>query len=79
MPGGRPPGRTGSTRPQSQGEQPLYTAREVARRYRVDDTTVRRWVKDGALQAVKLPHKGQRSPLRFTADHIKSFDPAFEG
>lgn len=42
----------------------LLTVREVARRLRVDDTTVRRWIKSGALEAITLPHKGKRSAYR---------------
>ncbi|HJT54920.1 MAG TPA: helix-turn-helix domain-containing protein, partial [Ktedonobacteraceae bacterium] len=42
----------------------LLTVREVARRLRVDDTTVRRWIKNGALEAVTLPHSGKRSAYR---------------
>lgn len=42
----------------------LLTVREVAHRLRVDDTTVRRWIKSGALQAVTLPHKGKRQAYR---------------
>lgn len=42
----------------------LLTVREVARRLRVDDTTVRRWIKTGALIAVTLPHKGKRQAYR---------------
>lgn len=42
----------------------LLTVREVARRLRVDDTTVRRWIKNGALEAITLPHKGKRSAYR---------------
>jgi excisionase family DNA binding protein len=42
----------------------LLTVREVALRLRVDDTTVRRWVKNGALQAVTLPHAGNRQSYR---------------
>jgi excisionase family DNA binding protein len=42
----------------------LLTVREVARRLRVDDTTVRRWIKSGALEAVTLPHKGYRQVYR---------------
>jgi excisionase family DNA binding protein len=42
----------------------LLTVREVARRLRVDDTTVRRWIKTGALVAVTLPHKGRRQAYR---------------
>ena len=37
----------------------LLTIREVAQALRVDDTTVRRWVKQGLLEAVTLPHKGK--------------------
>jgi excisionase family DNA binding protein len=42
----------------------LLTVSEVARILRVDDTTVRRWVKQGALQAVVLPHVNARQAYR---------------
>lgn len=42
----------------------LLTVREVAKQLRVDDTTVRRWIKTGALVAVTLPHKGKRQAYR---------------
>ena len=42
----------------------LLTVREVARRLRVDDTTVRRWIKSGSLEAVTLPHKAKRQAYR---------------
>lgn len=42
----------------------LLTVHEVARRLRVDDTTVRRWIKSGALHAITLPHKGRRQAYR---------------
>lgn len=42
----------------------LLTVHEVAKRLRVDDTTVRRWIKSGALGAITLPHKGRRSAYR---------------
>ncbi len=42
----------------------LLTVREVARRLRVDDTTVRRWIKSGALSAITLPHRGKRQAYR---------------
>jgi excisionase family DNA binding protein len=42
----------------------LLTVSEVARILRVDDTTVRRWVKQGALDAVTLPHQGRRRTYR---------------
>ena len=42
----------------------LLTVSEVAAILRVDDTTVRRWVKQGALEAVVLPHLNQRQAYR---------------
>ena len=42
----------------------LLTVSEVARILRVDDTTVRRWVKQGALEAVVLPHVNARQAYR---------------
>ncbi len=42
----------------------LLTVREVARQLRVDDTTVRRWIKTGALDAITLPHRGSRQAYR---------------
>ncbi len=42
----------------------LLTVREVGRILRVDDTTVRRWIKAKTLDAIMLPHKGKRTPYR---------------
>ena len=42
----------------------LLTVSEVAKRLRVDETTVRRWVTTGALEAIRLPHKGKRKVYR---------------
>jgi excisionase family DNA binding protein len=42
----------------------LLTVHEVARHLRVDDTTVRRWIKSGALDAITLPHRGKRQGYR---------------
>jgi len=42
----------------------LLTIREVARQLRVDDTTVRRWIKNGVLEAIVLPHGGARQAYR---------------
>ncbi len=47
-----------------QHNEELFTVSEVARRLRVDDTTVRRWIKSGALKAVVLPHPGKRRAYR---------------
>ena len=53
----------GTTMAEEQKED-LLTVREVARRLRVDDTTVRRWIKSGALEAITLPHRGKRQAYR---------------
>jgi len=45
-------------------KEELLTVREVARRLRVDDTTVRRWIKSGVLEAITLPHRGKRELYR---------------
>ena len=42
----------------------LLTVHEVAKALRVDDTTVRRWIKHGVLEAVVLPHAGPRQAYR---------------
>ena len=45
-------------------ESQLLTVEEVARRLRVDETTVRRWIKSGMLEAITLPHRGKRHAYR---------------
>ena len=45
-------------------ETDLLTVREVAKQLRVDDTTVRRWIKNGVLEAITLPHRGARQAHR---------------
>jgi excisionase family DNA binding protein len=48
----------------------LLTVSEVARILRVDDTTVRRWVKQGALPAVVLPHVNERQAYRIKRETL---------
>ncbi|GCE27939.1 hypothetical protein KDA_34230 [Dictyobacter alpinus] len=50
----------------------LLTVREVARRLRVDDTTVRRWIKSGALEAIALPHRAKRQAYRIKRSTLES-------
>jgi excisionase family DNA binding protein len=45
-------------------EGELLTVHEVAKQLRVDDTTVRRWIKNGVLEAITLPHRGARQAYR---------------
>ncbi len=42
----------------------LLTVSEVADVLRVDNTTVRRWIKQGALEAIILPHVRDRQAYR---------------
>jgi excisionase family DNA binding protein len=46
----------------------LLTVNEVANILRVDNTTVRRWVKQGALEAVILPHVNDRQSYRIKGE-----------
>jgi excisionase family DNA binding protein len=48
----------------------LLTVAEVARILRVDDTTVRRWVKLGVLEAVVLPHQHTRQAYRIKRETL---------
>jgi excisionase family DNA binding protein len=48
----------------------LLTVSEVAQILRVDDTTVRRWVKIGALEAVVLPHVSTRQAYRIKRETL---------
>ncbi|GCE45488.1 excisionase family DNA binding protein [Thermosporothrix hazakensis] len=49
----------------------LLTVSEVAEILRVDDTTVRRWVKQGALEAVVLPHVSSRQAYRIKRETLE--------
>ncbi len=42
----------------------LLRVKEVARSLRVDDTTVRRWIKTGVLEATVLPSAGNKKTYR---------------
>lgn len=59
----------------------LLTVSEVAKLLRVDDTTVRRWIHNGALEAIALPHRGHRTAYRIRCavlDALLSRQPARE-
>jgi excisionase family DNA binding protein len=49
---------------ESDNKSELLTVSEVAKILRVDDTTVRRWVKNGVMHAITLPHKNKRQAYR---------------
>ena len=54
----------------------LLTVSEVAEILRVDATTVRRWVKNGVLEAVSLPHAGLRQSYRIKRETLNKI-PGF--
>jgi excisionase family DNA binding protein len=62
----------------SQHEE-LKTVREIAQHYRVDDTTVRRWIKNGVLEAITLPNRGRRKAYRVKPSAIRTFDKDYQG
>ncbi len=55
--------------PQARGDahERLLTIDEVARTLGVDATTVRRWAKNGTLEAIELPHRGRWRAYRIKA------------
>jgi len=55
----------------------LLTVHEVARRLRVDDTTVRRWINNGILEAITLPHSGKRRGYRVKQFVIFAYQECF--
>jgi excisionase family DNA binding protein len=49
----------------------LLTVAEVAEILHVDETTVRRWVKQGVLEAVALPHAKKRVAYRVKRETVE--------
>jgi len=56
-------------------EERLWTVSEVAKKLRVDETTVRRWVTGGFLEAISLPHKGKRQTYRIRQSTLDKIIP----
>lgn len=50
----------------------LLTVSEVATTLRVDDTTVRRWIKAGILEAISLPSRGLRQSYRIKKETVEA-------
>lgn len=59
-------------RKQNQPNADLLTVSEVAQALRVDDTTVRRWIKQGVLEAVTLPHVNVRQAYRVKRETLQA-------
>ena len=49
----------------------LLTVNEISEVLRVNPTTVRRWIKSGALGAVSLPHANKRCAYRVKKETLK--------
>jgi len=56
----------------SQKQDELLTVGEVANILRVDNTTVCRWIRSGALEAVILPHPHKRCVYRIRQSVVQS-------
>lgn len=57
----------------------LLTLSEVSGILRVDATTVRRWIKQGALDAITLPHVNERQAYRVKRETIDKLLNATNG
>lgn len=60
------------------GHEELLTVQEVAARLRVNEATVRRWIKAGTLDAIKLPHRGKREIHRIKQSTLDGIVPPIE-
>jgi excisionase family DNA binding protein len=54
-------------------EQEYFTPREIAKRFRVDDSTVRRWIRTGALEAETI-RQGRRNRHRIKKATIATLE-----
>jgi excisionase family DNA binding protein len=54
-------------------EEDYFTPREIAKRFRVDDTTVRRWIRTGALEAETI-REGRRNRHRIKRATIETLE-----
>lgn len=50
----------------------LLTVKEVAAIFRLDTSTVRRWIRNGKIPAVELPHSGTRTVYRIKRHTVQT-------
>jgi excisionase family DNA binding protein len=50
----------------------LLTVVEVAQALRLDATTIRRYIKNGVLEAITLPHRGLRQAYRIKRSTLET-------
>jgi len=58
--------------PELAEQDELLTVAEVATRLRVNDTTVRRWIRSGAIASIALPHMNKRQAYRVRASTLET-------
>jgi excisionase family DNA binding protein len=51
-------------------KEDLLTVAETAKILRTHSSTVRKWIKEGTLRAIKLPHPGKRTTYRVARSTI---------
>ncbi len=51
----------------------LMTVPEAAEQLRVDDSTIRRWIKEGKITVVVLPHVNARQAYRIKRETLENF------
>ncbi len=52
----------------------FFTSSEVAKRYRIKESTVRRWIQNGQMPALDLSIGGRPGPYRISAEHLREFE-----
>ena len=58
-------------------EQEYFTPRDIAKRFRVDDSTVRRWIRTGALDAetIRLGKRNRHRIRKATIETLEASSP----
>jgi excisionase family DNA binding protein len=58
-------------------EQEYFTPHEIAKRFRVDDSTVRRWIRTGAIEAetIRLGKRTRHRISKATIETIEASSP----
>lgn len=66
------PSSSDETTPDLSGYPNLLTVGELADQLKVDDSTVRRWIGNGSLDAVELPHVNERVVYRISENTLEN-------
>ncbi len=55
-------------------DEKRYTPAEVARRLRLSEQTVRRWIRDGVIPAIDLSVGTRAGPYLITGEDLEEFE-----